>query len=181
MNDLKELILINKEYNHQQKLEIVSYIISKAIPLLLNELKLNFCPNTVIREINIDGAMGVFQYMKYEEYKNMKIDKFIINGHEESILINNNIHLISINTSFIDKLFSIVTEYDVKRLIILVLSHEMRHFWQFHNCLFKNQWNYKDDNGNIDEKLYIESVIEKDANNFADYFIKKYEIEIINI
>ena len=178
---MNELILINKEYDYQQKLEIVSYIISKIIPLLLNELKLNFSPNIVIREINIDGVIGLFQYMKYEEYKNMKIDKFIINGHEETILINNNIHLISINTSFIEKLFSIFNEYDIKRMIILVLSHEIRHFWQFHNCLFGKQWNYKDETDDIDIKLYNESGIEKDANNFANYFIKKYEIEIINI
>ena len=176
---MENLILINKEYNYQQKLEIVSYIISKAIPLLLNELKLNFCPNTVIREINIDGAMGVFQYIKYEKYKNMKIDKFIINGYEESILINNNIYLISINTLFIDKLFSIVTEYDLKRLIVLTLSHEMRHFWQNENGIFLNELYIN--HFNLDQKTYDELRCESDANNFAYYFIKKYEIEIINI
>lgn len=57
---------------------------------------------------------------------------------------------------------------DIEIFIVLVL-HELRHHWQYHNLKEEYMWWMIDDNRNTYFSLYDECPLEIDANRFAEY------------
>ena len=57
---------------------------------------------------------------------------------------------------------------DTEIFIVLVL-HELRHHWQYHNLKEEYMWWMIDDNRNTYFSLYDECPLEIDANRFAEY------------
>lgn len=57
---------------------------------------------------------------------------------------------------------------DTEIFIVLVL-HELRHHWQYHNLKEEYMWWMIDDNRNTYASLYDECPLEIDANRFAEY------------
>lgn len=57
---------------------------------------------------------------------------------------------------------------DTEIFIVLVL-HELRHHWQYHNLKEEYMWWMVDDNRNTYAALYDECPLEIDANRFAEY------------
>lgn len=57
---------------------------------------------------------------------------------------------------------------DIEIFIVLVL-HELRHHWQYHNLKEEYMWWMIDDNRNTYASLYDECPLEIDANRFAEY------------
>lgn len=57
---------------------------------------------------------------------------------------------------------------DTEIFIVLVL-HELRHHWQYHNLKEEYMWWMIDDNRNTYFSLYNECPLEIDANRFAEY------------
>lgn len=57
---------------------------------------------------------------------------------------------------------------DTEIFIVLVL-HELRHHWQYHNLKEEYMWWMIDDNRNTYAALYDECPLEIDANKFAEY------------
>lgn len=57
---------------------------------------------------------------------------------------------------------------DTEIFIVLVL-HELRHHWQYHNLKEEYMWWMIDDNRNTYAALYDECPLEIDANRFAEY------------
>lgn len=57
---------------------------------------------------------------------------------------------------------------DTEIFIVLVL-HELRHHWQYHNLKEEYMWWMVDDNRNTYASLYDECPLEIDANRFAEY------------
>lgn len=57
---------------------------------------------------------------------------------------------------------------DTEIFIVLVL-HELRHHWQYHNLKEEYMWWMIDDNRNTYASLYDECPLEIDANKFAEY------------
>lgn len=57
---------------------------------------------------------------------------------------------------------------DTEIFIVLIL-HELRHHWQYHNLKEEYMWWMIDDNRNTYFSLYNECPLEIDANRFAEY------------
>lgn len=54
-------------------------------------------------------------------------------------------------------------------IFIVLVLHELRHHWQYHNLKEEYMWWMIDDNRNTYASLYDECPLEIDANRFAEY------------
>lgn len=175
---MENLILIDKEYIIYE----VSNIIKNIIPIMLNELNLEFSPYIFIENIpnNNSNECETFAFYSYKVCSEIELLKSIKTGYERKPFLLSKLNdTITLNLNFILDLFKNNIYYHIKRYIIFLLSHEMRHYWQNENGIFLNELYINP--FNLDQKTYDELRCESDANNFAYYFIRKYAIEIINI
>lgn len=175
---MENLILIDKEYIIYE----ASNIIKNIIPIMLNELNLEFSPYIFIENILNDNVgyeiLALYRYKMCFETELLDCTK---TGYERKpFLLSEMQDTITLDLNFIINLFMNHDIYFIKKHISFLLSHEMRHFWQMENNIFINEL-YNDGILEADQKTYSELRCESDANNFAYYFIRKYAIEIINI
>lgn len=182
---MKKIIngIINRffKYNIKKSKYIRRNIIIKKIlrdftPLLMKELKLEEIPDIYIttdmnKEYGAYAPKNDINMIFYQDdvYK-------IITGYE--IEKNDDNLFILLNSDKLSSNLLNMSKYDFRKSILKVYAHEMRHYWQDKNNMIDGS-TYISLYENKEE--YRNQEIEKDARNFASYFIDKYDDKILYI
>ena len=161
---------------YDSNLNRIKGIISHIIPLILNDLNLEYSPYIILTKMDDKNIFGYYEYSKYVENNN---DIVVFTKYEDcNVRKNDYIHFIFINIDVIIYLIENKCEFSIKNELVSLLSHEMRHYRQNIHDMFKDEQNI-DNIKDIEKYKNLQS--EKDARNFSLYFRVKYSMDIINI
>ena len=154
---------------------VVNKIIKEFTPLLLEELDITEIPDIYITDMDKEYGAYVSKnninmiFYQDEVYK-------LITGCE--IENNDDNLLILLNKNKLDLNIQNMTKYNFRKSILKIYAHEMRHYWQDkNNMIDKSTYVSIYEN----EEEYRKQEIEKDAREFATYFIDKYDDKILYI
>lgn len=164
--------------NNKEKEKTLLKIYYRYISIIKKELNLNSTPLIVtvndgnnIKNLSphiLGGylSLNIIDKMELLINKSYKIHDLFIKGKD----IN---RMVMINLS--SPSFNLVDDIKLKRRILFVLSHEMRHYYQDLNNLDRSVYkNCTDINDNDSYNEYKNQWCEVDANQFARHILNKY-------
>lgn len=135
---------------YDSNLNRIKDIISHIIPLILNDLNLEYSPYIILTKMDDKNIFGYYEYSKYVENNN---DIVVFTKYEDcNVRKNDYIHFIFINIDVIIYLIENKCEFSIKNELVSLLSHEMRHYWQNENGIFLNELYINP--FNLDQKTY---------------------------